>query len=250
VVKRPHGVARRASVSDVPLILQKQFYCGPAALAMVLQWSGKDVTQEAVAAQSFTPSARGTFKSDMTSAARRQGMLAIETNAFSEMLEEVDAGHPLIVFQNVGLSWAPAWHYGVLVGYDLDEDTVVLHSGERDRWTMPIGAFLGTWEAGERWALLVLPPDRLPVSLSEIETLRAAAALERIGKLAEAAVAYQAGASRWSSNWLWPFGLGNVRYAAGDINGAEAAFLEALVREPSAMAARSNLDTLRAEQHT
>ncbi len=250
IVRPPPGVQRRACVQDVPLILQQDFHCGPAALAMVLQWSGQDVTQDDLAAQSFTPGARGTFKADMSGAARRQGMLAVETNSFPAILTEIDAGHPVIVFQNVGLSWAPAWHYGVLVGYDLDAAKVTLHSGERDVWVMPLGAFLDTWRGGDSWALVVLPPDRLTAGLPELDTLRGAAALERVSKLDEAATAYRAGGARWRDNWLWPFGLGNTLYAAGNTRSAEAAFLEALARDPSAEAARANLRTLRAEQGT
>ena len=129
----------RVAVAEVPLIVQADFYCGPASLAMVHQWAGLNVTQAEVARQSFTPGAEGTYLADMLGAARRRGQLAVPDEGFENLMREIAAGNPVIVFQNLGLKIAPRWHYGVVVAYDLDVDRIELNSGQHERMVMPVG---------------------------------------------------------------------------------------------------------------
>jgi tetratricopeptide (TPR) repeat protein len=177
----------------------------------------------------------------MTGAARRRGQLAVGLSSLPELLEEISAGHPVIVFQNLGLSWAPRWHYAVVVGYDLGRDQIILHSGRLERVSMPVDLFLRTWKRGDFWGLVVLPPDQLPASDDQWEILRAAAALERAGQPRAAERVYASGASRWPRNWIWPYGLGNARYQRGDLRGAKAAYERALRLDPSIPEVRHNL---------
>ncbi|WP_342077379.1 PA2778 family cysteine peptidase [Yoonia sp. SS1-5] len=239
-------IPTRAVVAGVPLIQQADFYCGPASIAMVMQWAGADVTQADIAALSFSPGARGTYLADMIGAARRQGQFAVELSTFDALLAEVSAGHPVIVFQNLGLGVAPVWHYGVVTGYDLQSDQIFLNSGERDQMVMPFDLFARTWRRGNQWGLVILPPDQLPATATEAAALSAAAALERVKVYDAAETAYQTGAGRWPESWLWQFGLGNVRYAMGDMRGAERALLAAGRLAPDIPEIGANLATVRA----
>ncbi|MBR2655459.1 MAG: PA2778 family cysteine peptidase [Loktanella sp.] len=241
-------VPTRAQVADVPLIRQNAFYCGPASIAMVMQWAGADVTQDQVAALAFSPGAGGTYTADMIGSSRRLGQLAVETGTFDQLLAEVAAGHPVIVFQNLGLGVAPVWHYGVVTGYDFARDEVYLNSGQEDQMVMPFAVFERTWRRGDYWGLVVLPPDRLPVSVGQTAILSAAAALERAGQPAAAETLYLTGAARWPDNWLWQFGLGNARYAQGNLRGAQAALRDARAMAPDIPEIRANLATVTAER--
>ncbi|HSA82734.1 MAG TPA: C39 family peptidase, partial [Geminicoccaceae bacterium] len=93
----------RAEVADVPFFPQEEAWCGPAALAMALSWSGLPVTQEEAAAQVYTPGREGTLQSDVVAAARRNGRLAVPVATLSDLMAELAAGHPVVVFQNLGL---------------------------------------------------------------------------------------------------------------------------------------------------
>ncbi len=238
---------RKAAVVDVPLIEQEDFHCGPAALAMTLQWTGQAVTQEDIARLAFVPGARGTFQEDMIGAARRSGALAVPLNGFNDLTAEIAAGHPVIVFQNLGERFAAIWHYAVVTAYDLDRGHVTLHSGQLSRTTMSLAKFERTWAAGDGWAIVVLGPDDVPASASERTVLNAAAGLERANQPDAAVRAYRAGATRWPGNWLWQFGLGNALYAIGDTNGARRAWERATELDPTAPEPRQNLAALRAE---
>ncbi|MEJ6404852.1 PA2778 family cysteine peptidase [Yoonia sp. 2307UL14-13] len=240
-------VPTRAIIADVPLIQQAAFYCGPTSIAMVMQWAGSDVTPEDIAALAFSPGAGGTYLADMIGSARRQGQLAVELNNFDDLLTEVAAGHPVIVFQNLGLGIAPVWHYGVVTGYDLNRDEVYLNSGQEDQMIMPFALFERTWRRGDFWGLIVLPPDDLPVSAGETDILSAGAALERVGQYEAAETVYETGAAKWPQNWLWPFGLGNARYAQDDLQGARRALRQARRLGPDIPEIRANIATVERE---
>jgi len=237
----------QAQVEDVPFFGQDRFYCGPASMAMVLSWSGIAVTQERVALAVYTPGREGSLPSDMAAAPRRYGRQAIPVTTLPDLLAELAAGHPVIVFQNLGLSWMPQWHFAVATGYDLERGEIVLHSATIRDHRARLTTFEHTWRRGNYWGLAVLPPGRLPARGDPLDVLRAAAAFERVHRHAEAAETYAAALRRWPDNLGAAMGLGNARYATGDRLGAEAAFLAAVTLHPEAPAAWNNLAHVLAE---
>lgn len=237
----PGDLPPRAEVAAVPFFPQQRYYCGPAALATVLAWSGLTVTQEDLVGQVYTPAKQGTFRSDILAAARRHGRLATRIEGLSDLLGEIAAGHPVLVFQNLGLDWIPQWHFAVAVGYDLGARDIVLRSGETARRITPLATFERTWARGDSWALVVLPPDRLPRHASMTAVLRAAAALERAERPGAAAIAYSTLLRRWPRSHGAMMGLGNARFALGNLAGAEAAFRRAIAERPRMPEAWNNL---------
>jgi tetratricopeptide (TPR) repeat protein len=246
--ERPDGVPQRAEVGGVPFHPQRQQYCGPAALATVLGWSGSAVSQDALATEMFTPGRDGTLGHDLIGAARRHGRLAVPVADLPALLAEVAAGHPVLVLQNLGLAWYPRWHFAVAIGYDLTINELALRSGEERRRVVSLDTFSRTWARAERWALVVLPPDRLPATGDEAAVTTAAAGLERAGRWHEAATAYDAVLQRWPGSLPALIGRGNARYAAGDLDGAAAAYRAALERHPGAAVAWNNLADVLAAQ--
>jgi tetratricopeptide (TPR) repeat protein len=238
------GLPPRAEVAGVPFHPQQEQYCGPAALAAVLGWSGLPARQEALAAEVFTPGREGTLGHDLVGAARRHGRLAVPVTDLPLLLGELAAGHPVMVLQNLALDWYPQWHFAVAVGYDLSTNELALRSGAERRHVVALDTFARTWARADHWALLVLPPDQLPADADEMAVLSAASGLERVGRLDEAALAYGAILRRWPDNLEALIGRGNARYAAGDLSGAEAAYRTALEQHPGAAAAWNNLADL------
>lgn len=238
---RPADLPARAQVAEVPFFAQEDYYCGPAATAMALSWSGLEVTQHEMVDQVYTPGRRGTLRPDVVSAVRRNGRLAVPVETLPALLDELAAGHPVIVFQNLGLGIAPQWHFAVAIGYDLDEREMILHSGTIEEHRVSLDTFEATWARGDHWGLAVLPPDRLPASADEIAVLRGGTALERVGRHGEAETVYAAVLQRWPDSLPALIGLGNVRYARGDPAGSVAALREAVTRHPEAAVAWHNL---------
>lgn len=239
---KPLAFASSAELTDVPFIPQRQYQCGPAALTMALNWAGAKVMPEQLAPKIFIPGKRGSLQVEMAAAARRYAMLAyVLEPKLSDVLEEVDAGHPVIVFQNLGLDWYPVWHYAVVIGYNLNDKQIMLHSGTEQRRTISLPSFEHTWVRGGSWAMLTLPPGHLPKTAREVRYLRAALALEQTGKLYAAIQAYEAALIRWPRSLVAQMGRGNSYYALDNLKNAEQAFFQATLDHPAAAAAFNNL---------
>ncbi|MNK99810.1 hypothetical protein D3C87_1202250 [compost metagenome] len=177
----------------------------------------------------------------MVSASRRQGMMAIPIQDFSNLLNEVAAGNPVIVFENLSVSWLPQWHYAVVFGYDLQEEKVLMHSGSEAFKRWDFRKFERSWQLGDYWGLLVLPPGKLSVTANELAHLKAAAALEQVGKVGEAGLSYQAILKRWPQSLGGLIGAGNVSYQEKDFIKSSEALLLATKYHPQSSAAWHNL---------
>lgn len=242
------GLPAQAEVASVPFHPQTENHCGPAALATVLGWSGVAVGPEDVAGQVLTPGRAGSLGHDLVAAARRADRLAVPVHGLEPLLAEVAAGHPVLVLQNLGLDWYPQWHYAVAIGYDLEAGSLTLRSGEEAAQVMPLATFARTWQRAGQWALVVLPPDALPATADATSVLQAAASLEQTGRHEAAVAAYAAALGRWPDSLAALIGLGNARYAAGQLAGAEAAFRTAVSFHPEEAAAWNNLAHVLAEK--
>ncbi len=212
-------------IADVPFFAQHEHHCGPAALAMLLAFGGEPVTPEALVPEVFVPGREGTLQSGLVAAARAHGRVAYPLRGLDELLAELEAGHPVLVLQNLGLAWYPVWHYAVMIGYDLGDATIRLHSGAEKRRILPLATFERTWARASHWALAVLPPGELPASASPRRWLRAASGLERAGRTADSEAAYRAAHARWHASGEAWLALGNAQYARGAL--AEAAYAHA-----------------------
>jgi tetratricopeptide (TPR) repeat protein len=221
-------------VVGVPFHPQEAHLCGPAALATALGWSGVAVEPDALVDLVYVPAREGALASGLVAAARAHGRVPFPVDRLEDLLAEVAAGHPVLVLQNLGLAWYPAWHYAVAVGYDLAAAEVVLRSGRLERRRTPLGTFERTWARGDFFALAVLPPDELPARATDARWLEAASGLERAGRIAEAEIAYLSALERWPESGAAWLALGNARHALGDADGAESAFRAAtrLARDP------------------
>jgi len=246
----PADLPPRAELSGVPFFAQEEFQCGPAALAMTMSAAGVAVSPENLTDEVYIPARKGSLQVEMLAAARRHGLLAYElAPELANVLAEVAAGNPVIVLQNLGLwSFQPFWHYAVVIGYDLEKNEILLHSGTRAHRAMGMGLFEFLWLDGQRWAMLALAPGRLPASVGEARYATASAAMEHAGRVAEAHSAYQALLQRWPANLVGLMGLGNTAYALGNVTKAETAFRKATTLHPEAAAAFNNLAQTLADQ--
>jgi tetratricopeptide (TPR) repeat protein len=244
----PPNVPASVELASVPFYPQDAYQCGPATLAMALTWSGLPVTPDELKDQVYTPSRKGSLQIAMISATRRNGKISYEINDAESIFPEIAAGHPVIILQNLGLSWLPVWHYAVVIGYDVPEQEVILRSGTTRRKVMSYDLFEKTWSRSNHWGLMVLEPDQLPVLASENKYLTAVLGLEKSRYFRDAVTGYQTALTRWPQSLTARMGLGNSYYFLGDLNGAENAFREAARLHPHAAPAFNNLAQVLLEQ--
>lgn len=235
-------------IDDVPFYPQEEYDCGPASLAMALAWSGIPISPQTLAPILLSPKKKGTLQISMISGTRRFGRVAYLISEPKDLLAEVAAGHPVVVFQNLGLSWMPVWHYAVVVGYNLQDKKLILHSGRTPYKQTPIRLFSKTWAASEYWGLLVLRPTELPATATEERYIRAIIGLEKAAQWEPAIDGYKTALRSWPNNISARIGLGNTYYALGDLRSAEQILREAAKMAPEEGIVFNNLAQVLWEQ--
>ncbi|MGE0081134.1 MAG: PA2778 family cysteine peptidase [Thiohalomonadaceae bacterium] len=248
VAEPPAHLPVRAELEHTPFFPQEAYQCGPAALATVLVHAGVDTEPAALAPQVFIPAREGSLQLELIAAARRHRQVPyVLAPRLEDVLAEVNAGHPVVVLQNLALAWYPRWHYAVVVGFDLEAGELVLRSGARRRHVVPLALFERTWARGGRWAMVALPPEKLPRTAEELPFLRSVAAFEELGDAATARRGYEAAVQRWPASVAGWMAVGNAAYAQGEPGQAERAWRRALAISADYAPALNNLAQLLAE---
>jgi tetratricopeptide (TPR) repeat protein len=183
----------------------------------------------------------GSLQTDLISSSRRQGMLAIPIEGLNALIREVAAGHPVIVFENLGLSWLPKWHYALVYGYDLPSRELILHSGPYAHHHLGIEDFEKSWSLANDWGLVVLQPDQLSATANEIAHVKAAAGLEQAGHKEPAQIAYRKILQKWPQSLGARIGLANLAFENGDCQTAVEILTETTQDHPTSSFVWHNL---------
>ncbi len=234
---------------ETPFFPQERFQCGPAALTTALVASHANISLDEIERKVYIPGREGSLQFEMLAATRTSDRMPyVLDRSLAAIAAELNAGRPVIVLQNLGVSWIPRWHYAVVVGIDSNLDHVVLRSGTDSRRVTPIDLFLRTWARSDFWAMIVLRPGEMPALVDRDRYLDAAVGLEQAGMIDNAASAWQAALKVWPDHPTALFGLGNAHLVLKDYLAAEAAFLELLAVRPGFAAAHNNLAIALARQ--
>ena len=244
---RPAGIPGVRELTEVPFFAQSEYQCGPASLAMVMVDAGVKVTPEELVPQVYLPERKGSLQVEMLAAPRRHGLVSYQlAPTYAALVREIAAGTPVIILQNLGFK--EGWHYAVAVGYDWDNGMLQLRSGQNERQELPFGMNEMVWRRGGYWAMVAVPPDRIPASAEEKSWLAAIAALERTGQAAPARTAYTTFLKRWPENVNASIGLANSHYALGELGDAERVLRDAAQRAPDSVIVLNNLAQVLADQ--
>jgi hypothetical protein len=245
---QPPGIPTRAMVENVPFYAQDELQCGPASLAMALNWSGVSVEPADLTSEVYTPGLKGSLQNSLISSTRRHGRVAYPISGAEPLMTEISAGHPVIVLVNLAFYWYPQWHYAVVIGYDQEQEEVILHSGLTAREVISFWTFNNTWKRGDYWGLIVLPPNRLPELAEESKWIAAVAGLENAGQWQAAATGYATALERWGRSFVAWIGLGNSKYNLKELDSSAEAFYRATQLQPENGLAYNNLAYVLAEQ--
>lgn len=238
------NTADKVRVAGVPFFPQEGFQCGPASMAMVLNWSGLDIKPESVEGIRLTAADP---RRSLGESASRHGRLAYPITGTAAMLTELAAGHPVLVVQNLGVETRPLWNCVVAVGYDRPREEVIVHSGEHAGKRMTLRLFERLWSDSGQWGLVVLKPGDLPAAATQQDYLKAAFDLRRAGRYWEAVQAYDAALATWPPDSESLMGLGASLYLLGDTHGAADAYRTAAVNAVDPQPAQAALEQISAE---
>lgn len=240
---KPAGLAERFVIPDMPFFPQDAYQCGPAALATMLTAQNLTVHPDDLRPLVYVPERQGSFQTEIMAATRTHGMLAypLQQNLI-DLLSEVASGNPVMVLQNLGLASLPQWHYAVVKGYDLEREVLVLNSGEIEDYELAISTFERTWARADYWAMLTVPPGKMPATAQPERYFAAAVDLQHnTADRTELAKVYLRGVESWPRDRNLLMGYGN--YLLEENRHAEAAeiYSQVLAHHPEYGPAHNNL---------
>ena len=238
----PPNLPAHSELTQVVFYPQQEHQCGPAALAMALRNIGVEIEPQQLTSFVYLPEKQGSLQVEMLSAARRHGRVAYVLQPYlADVMAEVAAGNPVVVLQNLGLSWYPVWHYAVVVGYDLGNEQMILRSGNEFRQVLPFFTFEKTWARSNSWAFAVFPPGRLPRTATPETYLSSIIELEHSSPESDTWPGYAAAMQHWPGNLVTKIAAGNYAYNHKNLALAEQLFREATQLQPDSVAALNNL---------
>ena len=236
---RDKGVAY---ISGIPYIEQKENFCGPASMAMVLRFMGEELSQDEIAGLILEKSKSGTFKEDLILASRVHQYIPIAIDDRSKLQTALEMNKPVIVFQNLGLSWYPLYHYSVVVGYQRDSGAIYIKSGMSEAEKYSWKLFDKTWNKTDRWGIILVAVGEEIKIGSEIEYLKTAAVFEKVGKRQQAHKIHEMVINRWPESFMARVGLGNILYSEGKYAQALEQFKIAHKLEPENNDIQNNIE--------
>jgi len=145
-------------IENVPFVKQKDKYCGPSAMASVLQYRGQDIDQDEVAKAIYIPELNGALISDMENYARDMGYQVDSTNSNIEVLKSnIDKGNPVILLVDKGKWKVSVPHYYVAYGYNAQKKVVILHTGYKQNQEISYEQLEIEWEKMNNLMLVITP---------------------------------------------------------------------------------------------
>ncbi|WP_167360402.1 PA2778 family cysteine peptidase [Pseudomonas anguilliseptica] len=188
----------RVELADVPFFQLSDAQGGPSALAALLNHHGV-ITSPGLVDERIQQLTKGqSAQAGLEAVARSYDLLVYPLPGNLDVLmQQVSAGHPVLVMQD-RLFGGPGAHFALLVGYDQRERTLVLRSGNTQRWYTSFASFDDAWGEAGRWAVLVMPTNQLPEQPLKQAWLTAVQELQEQGRTAAAQRALR------TAHQVWP----------------------------------------------
>ncbi len=143
-------------IPEVPLVERNTNWCGPAALAAVLQYQGERIGAEEIAGEIYLPGYRGSLNLDLLIFARKRGfeVWAGEGSA-DTMRAAIARDRPAICMVRRGNVLARRNHFVVVRGYDSERGLWFLDGGGGEEEVFREVDFERQWRECGHWMLVV-----------------------------------------------------------------------------------------------
>ena len=244
----PANVPRAVELRGVPFFPQTQFECGPASLATILKTAGASTTPDELEKEVYLPARQGSLQVEMLAAPRRHGLIGWQLpQRYSALLEELTAGRPVLVLQNMGIWPFDDWHYAVVVGFDYERGELYLRSGQTERMALPFTIFEVTWRRSGYWAMIAARPQEIPVNATETTYRNTLLAFGRVATQTDTRAAWEAFLKRWAGDPVASIALSNLYYGAHELHAAEDVLRRSQQRNPDSVEVLNNLSQVLSE---
>ncbi len=258
VPKDPFPLEQHYQSSDinVPFIAPRSELCGATSIEMLSSYWQSTTSyipktlHVRTGCRTLIPAKGGTLQIEMVIAARANGLIAYPLEpTYESLFSELSVHHPVIVLVNRSFSWYPLWHYVPVIGYDEEKRNIHGHFSDQPNESVPLATFAALWKRSGNWGVVLLPPGKLPSSVSPKTFLRSVYEFEKTGDSEGAIRAYHSALMRWPDNTEILFALANADYSASHLIEAEAHYRKLLALNPSNPLALNNLAMVLCRSH-
>jgi ABC-type bacteriocin/lantibiotic exporter with double-glycine peptidase domain len=142
----------------VPFFPDDSDQCGPVTLASILAYWGTSAPLQDLQDEVYLPALHGSLPMDLVTAAQARGLDAMSyRGSLSNIMVEINKGHPLVALLDSGYWIFSKGHFVVITGYDALRGGVYVHSGTSADLFIPYERFLDPWNKTGRWTLRIIP---------------------------------------------------------------------------------------------
>ncbi len=145
-------------IGNVPFYRQEESSCGPAALASVASFWGRQVSLDQIKASVYVAELRGTLPMDLE---RYLGEAGFKTTSFAGTIDELKArirrNVPVICLLDLGFGLYRRPHYVTVIGFDDVKKVIIAHDGLTANKVIGYEKFTKEWERAGNWMLIALP---------------------------------------------------------------------------------------------
>jgi hypothetical protein len=183
----------RVELNSVPFFKGNVYQSGPGVLASMLSQQGVIITPGLLDKPLHLPGGEAKLEQNMQAVARGYGFMVYPLDGeLQDLLTQVSAGYPVMLRYTDGSAWWAEPRYAVLIGYNRNKQTVLLHSGMNRRQLMSFSSFTSAWKDAGSWAVLVQGPRQIPAQVDQPRWLNAANDLTQAGQAQAAGEATKA----------------------------------------------------------
>ena len=241
-INQPLSGGEQINLDSTPFFPQSDYQCGPAALTTILVSSGISVSPDELVDKVYIPHRKGALQIEMIAATRAFRRIPyILKPDFIAIIDELNQGRPVLVFQNLGWRIKPVWHYAVVIGYDPETETVKLRSGTTANARLSLKKFLQTWQRAQSWAFVALKPGELPANVNFNRYFQSLNDMSQNSSKQFMLELYQTATRQFADKSITWFALANSYLQLNEYSIAVENYLQVLALEPNHVAAKNNL---------
>lgn len=141
-------------IDGVPFIPQKDYNCGPASLAAVLNYHGVQAAPDEIAEKIYNEKLRGSLSLDLVLYAKSiKGVTAKWfRGSAGDIINAIAQKRPLVAMIDLGTASISYPHYITIIGYS--GEGVVINSEPGRQEIISWDTFFKQWDKADRWTLL------------------------------------------------------------------------------------------------
>jgi tetratricopeptide (TPR) repeat protein len=218
----------------------KRNYCGPACLAMVLNYwdETRSFSQQKITDEIFDSENQATYNSEMVLYPRNKEFESYSCQGNLGLLKAVIGKNIPVIVLTKTVKQIAKGHYRVVIGFDDDKDQVIFHDPFLGgRHAMKSKTFMKVWELGKernqsRWMMAVVPKGR-PFPFPDLQNdpltaINLATAYYRRSDFPKSREQWEIARQSLGADPYPLYSLAMVSLREGDAERAEAYALEAL----------------------